>query len=77
MIAEAAVMAPGNPAISSTADQAAGGARERKAKSCGLPIISEATKNRSSGCDRIGSSNCGGVGANALEARKIETQIAQ
>ncbi len=63
--------------ISRTAAYATGGARERKASrndsesACTLP------NECSTGAKFTGTRSCGGAGANALDARKIEAQIAQ
>jgi hypothetical protein len=57
--------------------QATGGARDRKASRGGSAIGVAVLKQSSTRRKFTGTSSGGGAGANAVEARKIDAQIAQ
>jgi hypothetical protein len=57
--------------------QATGGARDRKASRGGSASGLAVSKQSSTRSKFTGTSSCGGAGANALDARKIDAQIAQ
>jgi hypothetical protein len=54
-----------------------GGARDRKASRGGCAIKLAALSQCSTRWKFAGTSSCGGGGANALDAKKIDAQIAQ
>ena len=60
-----------------TADQAAGGARERKATRRGSTMPRAALNDGSMRQDTSGTGSFGGSDTNDVETRKIEAQIAQ